>query len=136
MATHWSQLDQDTVLFHRYQPCIVFCTLHAQPYDFESCLCAPADSHAGDRQVLFFFTTPLAMLGMFQQWEEGARILGEIETWVASTWLGPFVGPFVAGYLPSLIMLGLTALLPHIIYCTPMLATRAKHAHKCVCMWQ
>jgi hypothetical protein len=64
--------------------------------------------------VLFFFTTPLAMLGGLQQWEEGAAFFERVENWIASS---SVLGPFVVGYLPSLIMLGLTSLLPHIIYC-------------------
>eukprot|EP01094_Clydonella_sp_ATCC50884_P000991 TRINITY_DN10743_c1_g1_i1.p1 TRINITY_DN10743_c1_g1~~TRINITY_DN10743_c1_g1_i1.p1 ORF type:complete len:928 (+),score=323.16 TRINITY_DN10743_c1_g1_i1:88-2871(+) len=69
--------------------------------------------------VLFFFTTPLAMLGGLQKWgtEYGYNYLQQFEEWISTT--GP-LGAVLIGYLPSLILLGITAVLPHIIYFTTL----------------
>ena len=65
-------------------------------------------------QVLFFFTTPVAMLGELQSWDAGHDAIDAFEQWLSSK---SVLGSVLVGYLPSLILLGITAILPHVIYC-------------------
>jgi hypothetical protein len=62
--------------------------------------------------ILFFFTTPVAMIGSIQEYTSDL-----FEFPVISKIDNSAIGRVALGYLPSLLLLGLTFLIPHILYC-------------------
>mmetsp|Transcript_10353 Transcript_10353/g.42097 ORF Transcript_10353/g.42097 Transcript_10353/m.42097 type:complete len:877 (+) Transcript_10353:64-2694(+) len=67
---------------------------------------------------LFFFTTPIAMLGAVEEYTDNFDLVNTTLSWLASS---STIGSLIVAYMPSLLLLLLTFILPHILFFTTKL---------------